>query len=402
VIAAAAAACATSTSISTSTSTATPTPTPTPTASSARTPTSTPTSTSTAASPRGLIWSHPDAAADALAARVLSSLSLEQRIAQLVIAYPPQADVPVETGGVILLGKMLRDPGALRARVQDLQRRARVPLLVAVDLEGGALNRLRAVPTMAALPSARDLGGEGAWEAEAWGRRAGLDLVALGVNTSLGPVFDLADSGFMHETGRSLGGDPVRVARLGRAFARGLASAGVVAIGKHYPGYGAVDASSDRALVVVERSAQEIARQQAAFVEAGDRLAGVMLANVGYTAYGSVPAVFSSDLVARAHLSGFLAVTDDLAVPSLVPAAGGDAAEVVRRAFLAGNDLLLTTAPVDWERGVDPRAVVAALVRDRPELSARVEESALRVLRVKARAGILGAVPGELARSDGR
>jgi len=318
----------------------------------------------------------------------LAALTLEEKVAQLIVAYPPGGDGPVDLGGVILVGKMLRDPEALRIRVEGLQRRAKVPLLVTVDLEGGDLNRFRGLRTLSALPSARDMGEEGIWEAEAWGRRAGLDLRAMGVNVSLGPVLDLADRGFMAETGRSLGTDPVRVSRLARAFARGLGSAGVLAIGKHYPGYGPVEGSSDKALLLVERSPQEIARHQAAFVAAADDLAGVMLANVAFTAYGGVPAILSPELVARAHLSGFLTVTDDLAVPSLLPATGGDTAELWRRAFLSGNDLLLTTAPVAWLDQPDPRKVLAELVRARPELRPRLEESVRRVLILKARAGL--------------
>jgi beta-N-acetylhexosaminidase len=295
----------------------------------------------------------------------------------------------VDQGGVILLGKMLRDPAALRERVASLQRRARLPLLVTVDLEGGDLNRFRAVPTLAAFPSAREMGGEGRWEAEAWGRRAGLDLAALGVNVSLGPVLDLADRGFMAETGRSLGTDPVQVARLARAFARGLASAGVLPVGKHYPGYGPVEGSSDKALLVIGRDAQEIARHQAAFVAASDVLCGVMMANVGFEAYGAVPAILSPELVARAHLSGFLTVTDDLAVPSLQAVTGGDAAELWRRAFRAGNDLLLSTTPLGWPGTPDPRQVLSDLVRNRPELLPRLDESVRRVLQLKARGNLL-------------
>ncbi len=324
-----------------------------------------------------------------LAERILAGMSVEEKVGQLVVAFPPGGDAPIDLGGVILLGKVLRDPEAMRARIEALQARSRIPLFVAVDLEGGDLNRLRSVPTLGALPPARQLGAEGIWEAEAWGRRAGLDMKALGLNTSLGPVFDLADRGFMFDTRRALGADPVRVARLGGAFARGLASAGVMAIGKHYPGYGPEPGSSDKALLIVDRDRQEISRQQAAFVAAGDALVGVMLANVGFATYGGVPAILSPELVARAHLSGWLAMTDDLAVPSLLLATRGDPRELVRRAFLAGNDLLLTTAPVDWEKGVDPRAVLIDLVQADPRLAARLDESVLRILRAKVRHGLL-------------
>lgn len=336
-----------------------------------------------------LLLAAPPAAEPALAERLLAAMTLEEKVGQLVIAYPPGGDGPIDLGGVILIGKVLRDPEAIRLRVAELQRRARIPLIVSVDLEGGELNRLRSVRTLGALPAARELGAEGIWEAEAWGRRAGIDMTALGINTSLGPVFDLADRGFMHDSRRALGADPVRVARLGRAFARGLASAGIVAIGKHYPGYGPEAGSSDKALLIVDREPQEIARQQAAFVAAGEALGGVMLANVGFRAYGGVPAILSPEIVARAHLSDWLAVTDDLAVPSLLQATGGDPRELVRRAFLAGNDLLLTTAPVDWEKGVDPRAVLIDLLRREPRLQARLDESVLRILRVKVRHGLL-------------
>jgi len=318
-------------------------------------------------------------------------------VSQLVIAHPPPGDGRIRQGGVLLLGRSLRDPATLRAKVEALQRRADRPLLVAVDLEGGDLNRLKGLRTLSAFPSAREMGEEGNWEAEAWGRRAGLDLYALGVNMSLGPVLDLASTGFMAETGRSLGDDAVRVARLARAFSRGLASAGVLAIGKHYPGYGPAAGSSDRALQHDRRSAQEIARHQAAFVAAGDVLAGVMLANVAFSAYGDVPAILSPELVARAHLAGFLTVTDDLAVPSLLEATGGDPAELWRRAFLAGNDLLLTTAPCEWPGSPDPRVVLAELVRARPELGPRLDESVRRVLRAKARAGLSGSQPPDSA-----
>jgi beta-N-acetylhexosaminidase len=150
-----------------------------------------------------------------------------------------------------------------------------------------------------------------------------------------------------------------------------------------------VAGSSDKALLVVDRSPQEIARHQAAFVAAADVLAGVMMANVGFEAYGGVPAILSPELVARAHLSGFLAVTDDLAVPTLRAATGGDAAELWRRAFLAGNDLLLTTTPLGWPGTPDPRHVLSELVRAHPDLGPRLDESVRRVLLLKIRAKLL-------------
>lgn len=336
------------------------------------------------------------------ALELLRAMTLPEKVAQMVMTSAPTPGRRVELGGVILHGKALGSAERTRRLVAELQRRARVPLLVAVDVEGGGVNRLRFVRTLAALPPPRRLGGEGEWEAEAWGTRAGLDMLALGINCSLGPVLDVSPDGLMSRTGRSLGGEPDHVARLGRAYARGLRSAGVLPIGKHFPGYGTARRNSDIALVIARRTRQDIAREAAAFVAAGDALEGVMLANVGYTSYGSVPAIFSPQLVASAHLSGWLAVTDDLAVPALREAVGGDAAEVIRRAFLAGNDLLLTTAPPGWRGMPDVRKVVLELVRRRPALEQRVDESVLRILRAKERAGLLEDAPGPgVARTEG-
>src|SRR5512138_2502213 len=71
-----------------------------------------------------------DVLGDDPAERVLAAMSLEEKIGQLVIAYPPGGDGPIDLGGVILLGRILRDPEAMRARIEALQRRSRIPLLI--------------------------------------------------------------------------------------------------------------------------------------------------------------------------------------------------------------------------------------------------------------------------------
>lgn len=334
---------------------------------------------------------------DDLAARVLATLSLDERVGQLVVAYPPiDAEAPVAVGSVIFVGNLLRSAPTVRARIESLQRRSRVPLLVSVDMEGGKYNRLKFLKSLRAVPSAQELGQGDEKAARAWGRRVGHGMRSLGFNCNLGPVLDLADSGLMFESGRSMGGDPATVGKLARAYARGLWAEGVAPIGKHFPGYGDLEQNSDHHLILTERPSDEIARHAGAFTLAGDSLAGVMLANVGFTAFGGVPAIFSPELVELAHKGGWLTITDDLSVAMLAEVTGGDQAEVVRRAFLAGNDLMLTTAPADWDKGMNAFKVLLELVRSRPELVARVDASALRVLRLKQRLGLLEPLRREL------
>jgi len=328
--------------------------------------------------------------ADDLASRLLATLSLEDRVAQIVMSYPPlDPEAPVTVGSVIFVGNLLRSTDGVRTRIESLQRRARIPLLVSVDMEGGKLNRLKFYKPLRGVPSGHELGQGDERSARAWGKKVGAGMKALGFNCNLGPVLDLADRGLMFESGRSMGSDPATVARLAKAYSQGLAAQGVIPIGKHFPGYGDLEQNSDHALVVTDRPPAEIETQLGAFSQTGNALGGVMLANVGFTSYGSVPSILSPELVALAHKAGWLTITDDLAIKTLAEATGGDQEEVVRRAFLAGNDILLTTAPFGWDKGMDVHRVIVELLKARPELSARLDESALRVLRLKQRMGLL-------------
>lgn len=332
----------------------------------------------------------PPVSADPMAA-LLASLTLEEKIDQMIMTYPPlAAEGPVTVGAIVLTGNLLKSEEAVRKRVADLQSRSKVPLLVAADVEGGKLNRLRFVDEISQLPAGVDFGRATETEARDWGRKVGKGMRSLGLNTSLAPVLDLAEEGFMFESGRSMGADPKRVATLGAAYAEGLWETGVVPIGKHFPGYGAIAQNSDHHLVIAQRTAAEIDQHATPFYDVGDQLGGVMLANVGYSAYGGVPAILSPELVAMAHAQGWLTVTDDLAIKALAESTGGSQPEVVRRAFLAGNDLLLTTAPIDWDGALDYRGIVLELVREDPSLEQRVDDSVRRILEVKRKAGLVG------------
>lgn len=125
------------------------------------------------------------------------------------------------------------------------------------------------------------------------------------------------------------------------------------------------------------------------FADAAPVLGGVMLANVAYTAFDGKPAILSPALVALVHEHDWLAVTDDIAIQVLADALDGTTEDVLKQAFLAGNDLILTTAPPDWDKGIDPIGVLTRLAEDEPKAKQRLEESTRRVLRLKDRMGLL-------------
>ena len=322
--------------------------------------------------------------------RVLASLSPRERVAQLLLAYPQVNKTgPVEVGGVLFVGNTLKNLAKATERIASAKSRAKVPPFFAVDMEGGDFNRMKSHPALRALPAARDLAGMEDSEVEAWGQAVGQAMREVGLNMNLAPVLDVAKTGHLADNRRSFSGDPAVVEAKAGAFARGLLKGGVLPIGKHFPGYGDLSGNSDKELVTTDWELDRLKAQMDVFHHSAGVLGGVMMANVAYSALGPRPAILNPVLVTMAHDHGWITVTDDVAIKVLGDAVDGDTAEVVRQAFLAGNDLLLTTAPPDWDKGIDYIGVLLELVASSPELTAKADLSCRRILAVKDRMGLL-------------
>lgn len=322
--------------------------------------------------------------------RVLASLSTRERAAQLLMAYPQIGrSSPVEVGGVLFVGNALKNIGKAKERIDSLRARAKIPPFVAVDMEGGPSNRMKSIAALRPLPSARQMAELDDGEVKQWGRKVGEHMKAVGLNMNLAPVLDVAASGHMERNGRSFSGDPDVVVARASAYARGLLEAGVVPIGKHFPGYGDTDGDSDHALVVSDWPREKVSSQIEVFVRAKDVLAGVMLANVAYAAVDEKPAILSPKLVARAHEQDWLAVTDDISIALLANAIGGTTEDVLVQSFLAGNDVILTTAPPDWDKGIDYIGILTRAAGANDAAKQQLDESCRRVLRLKDRMGLL-------------
>lgn len=322
--------------------------------------------------------------------RLLRSLTVRQQVAQLLLAYPQVSQAtPVEVGGLLFVGNSLKNLAKARARVESSRARARIPPFVAVDMEGGHSNRMKSYPGLGVLPGAREMAALGPAEVERLGRKIGAAMFDLGFNMNLAPMLDVAESGHMARNGRAFSGDPEKVVAHATAFARGLLEEGIVPIGKHYPGYGDAEGDSDHALVSVDLPRDSIHAHAEVFGRAAPVLGGVMMSNLIYSSIDARPAILSRELVADAHRRGFLTMTDDLSIALLAEAVGGSSEDVLRHAFLAGNDLLLTTAPPDWDRGLDYLGILERLASESPENHLRAEQACRRVLQLKDRLGLL-------------
>ncbi len=254
-------------------------------------------------------------------------------------------------GGVILFSRNFTDRAALTALCAEIHALREEPLLIAVDHEGGRVQRFRA-DGFTALPCMRDLGS--LWDANqqaamraatAVGYVLAAELRACGVDLSFTPVLDL-DYGVSKVIGdRAFHRDPAVVAMLARGLIQGLGGAGMAACGKHFPGHGAVEADSHHEIPVDERSLDRILEEDAApYAWLGDLvLPSVMPAHVIYPQVDSAPAGFSAvwvQQILRQRL-GYDGVvfSDDLTMEGATVA--GDILARANAALQAGCDMVL-------------------------------------------------------------
>ncbi len=251
-------------------------------------------------------------------------------------------------GSVILFSRNFESLAQLQSLVAAIQALRSPALLVAVDHEGGRVQRFR--QEFSRLPAARRVGQEfdadahrGVAMAEALAFVMAAELRSVGVDFSFAPCVDL-DYGVSEVIGdRSFHVQPDRVAQLALATLRGMRRAGMAATAKHFPGHGAVVADSHLALPVDRRELADLAPdiQPYRLLIAND-LAAVMMAHVLYPAVDPVPASFSR-LWVQQQLRGELdfkgvVFADDL---SMEGASGmGNIVDRADAAMAAGCDVL--------------------------------------------------------------
>jgi beta-N-acetylhexosaminidase len=286
-------------------------------------------------------------------------------------------------GSVILFSRNYRDVAQLRA-LTDAIRGVRSPhLLIAVDHEGGRVQRFRDGFTR--LPAARALGRrydedrrEGLALAQSVGWLMASELRVVGVDFSFAPCVDL-DYGVSEIIGdRAFHGDPDTVAALAVAYMSGMREAGMAAVAKHFPGHGAVIADSHVALPVDRRNFVDLEgdlRPYRLLIE--NNVAGVMGAHVVFPAVDALPASLSKRWITgvlRGELKFHGCVfADDLTMAGA--AAFGGVIERAELAFAAGCDVL----PICNDR----QAVKSVLEHFAPDLSSPASQA--RVVRMRAR-----------------
>jgi beta-N-acetylhexosaminidase len=252
-------------------------------------------------------------------------------------------------GGVILFTRNYADPDQLTALVNAIHAARSPPLIVAVDQEGGRVQRFRA--GFSRLPPARRIGREfdlNARAAVALARAIGwlmaAELRAHGVDISFAPCVDL-DLGLSEVIGeRAFHANPDTVSQLALAWMHGMREAGMAATAKHFPGHGAVAADSHLTLPVDRRPLADLAPDLTPYRWLiANGLPAVMVAHVLFPAIDVAPASLSARWI-RDVLRGELrfqgvVFADDLSMGGAA-AAYGDVVTRARQALSAGCDML--------------------------------------------------------------
>ena len=344
---------------------------------------------------------------------VLSTLTLREKAGQLMMPWVLADFAPEGSSGHQRIVEMVEEQGVggiilsvgspteAAAKVNELQRRARLPLLVAADLERGAGYRFNGAVY---LPGAISLGGAtefpplmavGATGDETlaleMGRVTGREARALGIHTPFAPVLDVNNNPENPIINiRSFGEDPREVARLGRALIRGIQEEGLFATGKHFPGHGDTETDShlDLPVIRVDRARLD-SMELLPFREAIEEGLGGMM-----TAHLLVPELSNREdlptTLSPAVLTGLL--KEEMGFEGLIFTDAMDMAAIDRRysrqeatvlAIEAGADVILM--PLDVEVAV--QGVVEAVEEGRL-LEERLDESVLKILRAKEKLGL--------------
>lgn len=310
-------------------------------------------------------------AEDALAA--LPNPALETLAGQLLIGGHEGAELPARYAeelaagrfaGLIAFRRNLPDVPATRAWCQAVVGASptALPPIVAIDEEGGPVSRLpKPLPV---LPAARVLGAQLDSDAvERLGAAVGRQLAELGFNVNFAPVLDVDSNPANPIIGaRAFAVEASRVAELGVAFARGLASAGVAPCGKHFPGHGDTSQDSHLELPTLPHSLERLRQLELvpfrAAASAGLPL--LMSAHVRFPALDQRPATLSERMLGgllRDELAyGGAIVSDCLEMKAIADTVG--TAQGAVAAIGAGCDLLLVCHT--WEEQLAARREIAA------------------------------------------
>lgn len=327
---------------------------------------------------------------------MLNQMSLEERVGQLFLARcdANTAVTDLQTyhlGGFVLFAQDFegQTPDSLREKLTSYQSAAKIPMLIAVDEEGGTVTRVSRYSAFRASPflSPREYFAQGGMELVVQAEEEKSQLLHdLGISVNLGPVCDLADDpqAFMYQ--RSMGSDIQTVSDFVTGTVQIMGENSIGSALKHFPGYGN-NTDTHTGMAVDSRTLDELAQRDLLPFAAGIQ-AGCDAILVSHTIVEAFDPSLPASLSPAVHQylredMGFSGVilTDDLVMQAITDTYGAGEAAVM--AVLAGNDLLCST-----EYAVQYQAVLDAVLEGRIDIDV-LNQAVRHVLQWKIDLGLL-------------
>jgi beta-N-acetylhexosaminidase len=272
-----------------------------------------------------------------------------------------------------------------------------LPPFIAIDHEGGSVQRIDDVPNLGSNMAFGDTNPSDQ-EACQRGAQQAADLAAMDFNMNLAPVLDVLTNSENTVIGdRSYGSDPDLVARLGADYIDGLQGAGIMAVGKHFPGHGATTVDSHFGLPVLPFGLKRLERVELVpferALEPDVDVSAIMVAHISLPKIdpSGAPSSLSEPVVTgilRERL-GFdgLVMTDDIGAMQAVTGHYSTRQAAVM-AITAGVDMLLIVG--DQAKEITSRDALLRALADGTLSRDRLMDAVHHVLAAKARFGLLG------------
>jgi beta-N-acetylhexosaminidase len=299
-------------------------------------------------------------------------------------------------GNIILFDQNITDEDQLAGMTSYLQEAVTassgIPLIIAVDQEGGPVNRIGKISGLKyTRHNANTLGKTFAFAPRKAHKALynanlvlGKRMQELGINMNLAPVLDLAPERTSYIHSRSYGSSPDIVTAAAKSVVGGLKATNIISTGKHFPNLGYSKEDSHHILPVINRSISELKKYEfLPFFLLKDEIDAIMIGHVLVPDLDKIyPASISKSTInVLRHDIGFsgLIISDDLKMKALtmqytVP-------EIGIRSVIAGNDILLAA----WEKDKQVQIIdaIEKAVRRKVITEAQINESVARILTVK-------------------
>ena len=304
-------------------------------------------------------------------------------------------------GGVVLYPENISRPDELRRLTSYLRDARAAPIpFIAVDQEGGLVQRLTRRNGHSYFPSARSVGRNPSYSDSESATRLyaamAKELADAGFNLNFGPVVDLnlnPDNPVIGQRERSFGADPNTVTQLARAFIVAHRDAGIVTVAKHFPGHGSSRADSHKTLADISETWKEIELEPYRQLAKEGLLDAVMIGHLYHPRFSDgtrLPASLSGRAVKALRSKGYIGfqgvvVSDDMEMGAVREDYSLE--ERVIKAVNAGTDLVVFSNEQshDPELGVKVHAIISGAVKDGRVARARIEQAYGRIMLLKRR-----------------